>query len=244
MKIAIVIPTFNERDNIGPLLDRLAGALGQLYADISFIVVDDNSPDGTSDVVAGLPAYFSGRVTLLNAPRQGLGAALVRGFRHALENILPDIVVQMDADFSHRPDDIPRMVEAIRAGADLVIGGRSMAGHGTLDHRSWRRRLLSACAAGIVRHWLGLRGVEDCTNGLRAWRAESLKRIDFAAIGITGYAFQVAALRCAIAAGLTVVEIPVSFPRRRSGRSKLRWFDLAEFMRWVVLNRAPSGSRP
>lgn len=243
MNIAVVIPTFNERGNIAPLLERLAGVLTPLAADFRLWVVDDESPDGTAEVVAGLQQGFRGRLRLVSAPRRGLGAALARGFAHALQG-RPDIVVQMDADLSHAPEDIPALVQAIAAGADLAIGSRAVAGGATHDQRSWPRKLLSAGATGVARHWLGLRGIGDCTNGFRAWRAASLDGLACHAIGIRGYAFQVAALRRAVGAGLRIAEVPVNFPRRRHGRSKLRWIDLAEFARWAALNGAVFGQRP
>lgn len=241
MNIAVVIPTFNERDNIGPLLERLAGVLQPLDATFSLWVIDDESPDATAAIVAARQAAFHGRLHLLSAPRRGLGAALARGFVHALHESTPDIVVQMDADFSHAPEDIPALLHGIAAGADLVIGSRFVAGSATRDQRGWQRKLLSLGATRLAHHWLGLRGIGDCTNGFRAWRAASLRRIDCANIGISGYAFQVATLQHAVAAGLRIAEVPVSFPRRRHGHSKLRWADLAEFTRWAACNGAAFG---
>lgn len=231
MVLAIVLPTFAEGRNIGPLLDRLETVLEAWQP--TYWVIDDESPDGTAMIVRGLQrdSAFGARLRLSLAPRRGLGTALVRGFRLALADS-PRYLVQMDADGSHRPEDVPRLLETLDKGADLVIGSRRLASAGFLDHRPHWRRALSRVAQRFAEARLPL-AISDATNGFRAWRGDALAGLDFHATGLTGYGFQVALLRQALTRGLVVREVPTPFVPRLDGRSKLGWRDLFEFAQWA-----------
>lgn len=169
VKTCFVIPTYNEALNINPLLRRLT----ELYKDpdVAFLIVDDESPDGTADLVR---EFMTGddRVHLLQGKRRGLGDAYVRGMTHAIDALGAEIIVQMDADFSHDPAVAGRLLDRIAGGADVAIGSRYVAG-GSLDER-WhvRRRLLSRWGNRLARWIGGLKGVSDCTAGFKAIRAE------------------------------------------------------------------------
>ena len=170
--VCFVVPTYNEAPNIVPLLRRLTGLHGE--PDAAFLVVDDESPDGTGRLVREFAAS-DGRVHLLEGPRQGLGRAYVRGMVHAVETLGAGAVVQMDADFSHDPADARRLLARLADGADVAIGSRYVAG-GTLDPR-WHlgRRRLSRWGNLSARWIADIRGVRDCTSGFKAIGAEALR---------------------------------------------------------------------
>ena len=171
--VCFVVPTYNEAANITPLLERVTG----LYpgGDTAVLVVDDRSPDGTGDLVRAFAAGDR-RVHLLEGPRCGLGRAYVRGIRHALDELGAEVIVQMDADFSHDPADARRLLDRLGAGADVVIGSRYVAGGGIDNRWSLRRRLLSGWGNQLTRWVAGLRRVRDCTAGFKAISANALAR--------------------------------------------------------------------
>ena len=228
--VCFVVPTYNEAPNVEPLLRRLTG----LYAepDTAFLIVDDESPDGTARLVRAFAASH-GRVHLLEGPRRGLGRAYVRGMSHALETLGADVIVQMDADFSHDPADARRLLGRLRDGADVAIGSRYTAG-GRLDS-DWPagRRLLSRWGNRLARWIAGVRGVRDCTSGFKAIRAEALRAAKVADIGARGHAFQVVLLHRLLAAGARVVEEPILFRDRAHGKTKLGMGGILEFF-WGV----------
>ena len=228
--VCFVVPTYNEAPNVEPLLRCLTG----LYAepDTAFLIVDDESPDGTARLVRAFAASH-GRVHLLEGPRRGLGRAYVRGMSHALETLGADVIVQMDADFSHDPADARRLLGRLRDGADVAIGSRYTAG-GRLDS-GWPagRRLLSRWGNRLARWIAGVRGVRDCTSGFKAIRAEALRAAKVADIGARGHAFQVVLLHRLLAAGARVVEEPILFRDRAHGKTKLGMGGILEFF-WGV----------
>jgi dolichol-phosphate mannosyltransferase len=211
--IWVVVPTFNERDNLPALVDALLR-----LPDVSVLVVDDGSPDGTGEQAEALAARSAGRMDVLRrtGPR-GLGRSYVDGMHRALRHG-PAYVCQMDADFSHDPQDIPRLVEAARR-ADLVIGSRYIPG-GALRDWARHRVALSALANRYVRSITRL-PVHDCTSGFRCWRAELLSRLPLDRVISDGYAFQVELAWKAHRAGARIVEVPITFVERRLGHSKL-----------------------
>ena len=217
-RVCFVIPTYNEADNITLLLQRLT----ELYPDpiITFLVVDDESPDGTGRLVRDFAAG-DGRVHLLEGKKRGLGVAYVRGITHALDALGAEVVVQMDADFSHDPADAGRLLAGVASDADVAIGSRYVAG-GSIDQRwSWRRRQLSLWGNRLARWIAGLKGVRDCTAGFKAIRAAALRAAEVQEITVLGYAFQVALLHRLLHAGARVVEEPIHFrePRARGDQA-------------------------
>lgn len=213
MRPLVIIPTYNECDN----LPIVAGRLLEL-PELEVLVVDDASPDGTGQAADALAAASGGRLSVLHrdGPR-GLGRSYLDGMRHALRGDATHIC-QMDADLSHNPADVPRLL-AQAEHSDLVIGSRYVAG-GRIENWPKRRELLSAFANRYVRTITGLR-VNDVTSGFRCWRREALQRLPLDRIVSDGYAFLVELVWEAAAAGYRIDEIPITFVERRQGASKL-----------------------
>jgi glycosyltransferase involved in cell wall biosynthesis len=214
MRVVVVMPTYNERENVAGVLSAVREAVPQ--ADI--LVVDDNSPDGTAKVV-NESVEALGRIDLLQRPvKQGLGSAYRQGFELALERSY-DVIVSMDVDFSHDPAVLPEMLRLIEAGADAVIGSRYVPGGATVD---WplHRRLLSRWGNRYTSLVLGLQ-VRDCTSGYRAYRADALAAIEPGSTTAEGYAFLTELVRRLVHTGQRVMETPIVFADRRSGTSKM-----------------------
>lgn len=229
MKTVVIIPTYNERDNISRLVPALFEQFERMTHDMHVLVVDDESPDGTADAVRTLQAGYP-NLHLISGRKAGLGAAYIRGMKHALDALGAECVFEMDADFSHKPEDIPRLMANIDHGADFVIGSRYVPG-GTIP-REWgaMRRANSLFGNLVARHLAGIYRVRDCTAGFRAIRASVLRDIDLDGLRVQGYAFQVALLHAAVTDGARVVEVPVDFVDRESGESKLGLRDIVEFI--------------
>ena len=209
----VIIPTYNERENIPALLPRVLE-----YPELSVLVVDDGSPDGTGDLVAA-EVEHNPRVHLIRrAGKQGLGTAYVAGFRYALARGA-DFVFEMDADFSHDPRYLPDLLHAAETAYDLVIGSRYVAGGGTTD---WGlgRQMISRGGNLYARMILGLR-LSDMTGGYRCYRRQALQAINLDRIQSNGYSFQIEMAYRVHQAGLRVGEVPIIFPDRRVGASKM-----------------------
>ena len=226
-RVCFVIPTYDEAANVVPLLERLTDLHPGEGA--TFLIVDDESPDGTGDLVREFAAR-DGRVRLLEGPRRGLGAAYRRGIAHALDAIGADAVVQMDADFSHDPADARRLLARLAEGADVAIGSRYATGAGIDERWPARRRWLSATGNLLARRIAGLGNVRDCTIAFRAIRAETLRAAKVERITVRGYAYQIALLHRLLRTGARVVEEPVFFRERARGRTKLGARDAIEFL--------------
>lgn len=213
MNVLVLIPTFNERDNLPLVVD---GVLAEGY---DVLVVDDASPDGTGAVADGLAVRHPGRVTVLHRTgRRGLGRSYVEAMALALAGPA-EIICQMDGDRSHDPKYLPSMVAAAREGADLVIGSRYLQGVSVVN---WplSRLILSTLANRYVRAVTRL-PVRDCTSGFRCWRREALARVPLDRIVSDGYAFLVEMLYEASRRGCRIGEVPIIFVERRTGQSKL-----------------------
>lgn len=216
-KTIVVIPTFNEAGNL-PAMTEALFALG--VDNLEILIVDDNSPDGTGQVADRLQEQHPGRFHVLHrAGKLGLGTAYIQGFTWALEQGAEQ-VVQMDADFSHAPTDIPRMLAAIDA-QDVVVGSRYVKGGRTDDCWGWGRKFLSWWANSVwVRLALGVR-TRDATAGFKCWQADALRRMNLNRIHSNGYIFQVEMCYVAEKMGLRILEIPIYFDDRRIGQSKM-----------------------
>lgn len=240
MNIVVILPTYNERENILPLIRALRAQFTKIPHDMSILVVDDNSPDGTAEAVRR-ECSRSSNLVLITGQKQGLGAAYIRGMKFAVDNLRADIVMEMDADFSHKPEDVPRLIEAIDQGADFAIGSRYVPG-GTIPV-DWGllRRMISQWGNVFARYIAGLYLVRDCTAGFRAIRCSLVKRIDLDSLKVRGYSFQIALLYEAIIHHGIVREIPVNFVDRKRGKTKLGISDIAEFMMnvwWIRFERS------
>ena len=234
MKPIIVIPTYNERDNIATLVSQI---FALRIPELEIVVVDDNSPDKTAEVVEGMRADYP--VHLVRRLRKlGLGSAYIAGFKKALA-LGADYIFEMDADFSHDPADLPRLLSAA-ADHDLAIGSRKILGGKIVGWSLWRR-LSSAGAMFFSRLLLGLR-VRDVTAGFRCFRSQALKSIALDTVKSNGYAFQEELLYRAEQAGFSIIEVPVVFNDRRRGRSKLSKKDIWEF--FTVMYKLKFSRRP
>jgi dolichol-phosphate mannosyltransferase len=210
----IVVPTYNERSNLRELVESVLRAAPAAH----LLVVDDASPDGTGALASQLSAQDE-RVHVLHRPRkQGLGTAYVDGFRWGLSRQYEQFF-EMDADFSHDPGQLPRLFAALALGAELVLGSRNVTG-GAVSGWGLGRRLLSKGGSAYSRAVLGI-GVRDLTTGYKAFTRRALERLDLGSVCSNGYAFQIELTYRALRAGLSVVEVPITFVDRRAGQSKM-----------------------
>jgi dolichol-phosphate mannosyltransferase len=210
----VVLPTYNEIEN----LPEIAPAILEKLPEATLLVVDDSSPDGTGDL-ANRMALENPRVKVLHrAAKQGLGKAYTDGFRHALD-AGAQVLIQMDADWSHDPSYLPGMIAALENGADLVIGSRYVPGGGV---RNWGilRRVVSRGGSMFARIVLGLKA-HDLTGGFKAWRRASLAALPWSSLHSGGYVFQIETTFRASRAGARIVEVPIVFVDRRLGASKM-----------------------
>jgi dolichol-phosphate mannosyltransferase len=245
--IWIIVPTYNERDNVGPITEAVLSAVPEAHV----LIVDDGSPDGTGELADEMARANSAISVLHRSAKQGLGRAYVAAFKDLLTRDA-DIVIQMDADFSHPVRFLPSMLEPLRAGdADLVLGSRYVKG-GHIPRWNIFRRLISrggSVFAGIVL----LMPYRDLTGGFKAWRAPVLREIDLDRLHAGGYAFQIETTFRARLAGARILEVPITFEERRVGQSKMSMnifmeaFLLVIGLRLTTLGRrrrrAPIGGR-
>jgi dolichol-phosphate mannosyltransferase len=241
----LILPTYNEAQNI----EAIIAAAGDVLADAApegfrILVVDDGSPDGTGQIAERLAQERDYVRVLHRTEKSGIGPAYLAGFRHALEHDA-GFVFEMDSDFSHDPRDLARLLDAVRAGADLALGSRYVPGGGTAD---WGllRRFVSEGGSSYARWVLSLQ-VRDLTGGFKCFRREVLEAIHFNSVRSQGYAFQVELTYRAVRAGFRVVEVPIVFRDRQHGTSKMSWRIAAEAM-WLVpllrLGRQPPPPAP
>ena len=211
----VVLPTYNERENV----ERMADAILATLPEASLLIVDDSSPDGTGDL-ANTIAAREARVSVLHRPsKEGLGVAYREGFRWVLARPEVRAVVQMDADFSHDPADLPRLLAPLMGNADLVLGTRYMPGGGTVGW-PWYRKLISRGGTLFARTVL-LLPYRDLTGGFKAWRREVLEAIRLRETSGSGYGFQVETTWWAHRRGASIVQVPIVFRERTAGTSKM-----------------------
>ena len=227
MKYVVVIGTYNEADNIPGILPEILRQGPEYEA----IVVDDNSPDGTGRLVAEMAAKQP-RIHVIHRPaRMGYGSAYLEGFRAALD-LGADYIVQMDADYSHNPGDIPRLVEAAK-GADLAVGSRYIKG-GSTEGWPFRRRLISR-GGNMVAHFLLALPIRDCTGGFKCFPRATLEALNFSEIRSRGFASLYEINHACHRSGNKFREVPINFVERRTGQSKLTWRMIVEAL--VVMLR-------
>lgn len=212
-RVVIVMPTYNERQN----LEIIAGRIREAVPEADLLVVDDNSPDGTGDLADKLAEQDPHVQVMHRTEKAGLGRAYVAGFTWALDSGY-DLVVEMDADGSHRPEDLPKLLAA-SAGADAIIGSRYVPG-GTVVNWPKSREFLSKGANIYNRIMLGVR-VKDATGGFRVYRAQTLRKIGLHGIESAGYCFQIDMTLRVLQGGMSITEVPITFVERERGASKM-----------------------
>ncbi|NUP99806.1 MAG: polyprenol monophosphomannose synthase [Armatimonadetes bacterium] len=231
MSAYIVIPTYNERDNVEVLVPEILA----LEPPFHVVIVDDNSPDGTADRVAELQGRYERLHLVRRAGKLGFASAEIAGMKYALEQA-PEFVLHMDADYSHHPSYLPQMIaRAEETGADVVVGSRYVRGGGT---RNWglARVVLSRGANAVARTLLGLR-VDDCTSGFRCYRRAVLESFDFGQITVDGYSYLVEMIFLCQQRGYRFAQVPIIFEDRTRGKSKISKRIILEAM-GLVFRRA------
>ena len=225
----VIVPTYNEKDNIQTVVERV-NALG---VDIDILVVDDNSPDGTAEIVKELQTKYENLHLMERVGKLGLGSAYVAGFKWALKRDY-EYILEMDADLSHNPFDIPRLINRAKEGYDVVIGSRYCNGVNVI-HWPIKRLILSYGANKYTRIVTGL-PIKDCTSGFKCYRRKVLESIDLERIKSSGYSFQIEMKFRAWKKGFSLVEVPIIFEERSEGRSKMTKAIIYEavFMVWKL----------
>ena len=232
MKTIVVIPTYDEKDNVRKMADAVLSTpqpLNLSTSQLELLFVDDNSPDGTGEVIEEMMKSEPRIHCLHRGKKEGLGRAYVAGFKRAIE-LGADLIIQMDCDFSHDPKDIPRLIEAITTPVqsnnrtieqfpDLVIGSRYVKG-GDTPGWPFKRRLISRAGGIFIRTVTGM-PLRDPTGGFKCWKASTLKKIDFETVGSRGYSFQLEMNHRTWKRGFRIVEIPIVFTDRVAGYSKI-----------------------
>jgi dolichol-phosphate mannosyltransferase len=237
VRALVCLPTYNEHENLEPMLRALGEILG---ADDGVLVIDDNSPDGTGKLADRLAAELDFVSVLHRGRKEGLGPAYLDGFRHALERGA-ELVLEMDCDFSHDPKDVPRLVEAA-ADSDLVLGSRYVPGGG-VENWGQMRRFISAGGSWYARLLLGV-PVRDLTGGFKCFRRAVLEALDLEAVHSRGYAFQIELTYRALRRGFRVREVPIRFVDREVGGSKMsRAIVLEAIWKVPLLRLAALGGR-
>jgi len=227
MRRLLVLPTYQEAANVSVVLRRIREA----DPGLDVLVVDDGSPDGTAELARAEARHLGGVEVICRDAKGGLGSAYRTGFARGVADGY-EVLLEMDADLSHDPADLPRLIAAISSGADLVIGSRYVPG-GAIPAWSWYRRALSRWGNRYAARMLGLQ-VADATSGFRAYRAGVLARIDLSSLSADGYGFQIEMVRQVAAASGRIEEIPIAFADRTRGRSKMSGAIVAEALMSVT----------
>lgn len=225
----IILPTYNEQENISRLIDALEKVFQKIPEwHMHILVVDDLSPDGTAQTVEAIQKHLP-NLHLLKGSKKGLGEAYKRGFSYAMAHLKPDYIFQMDADFQHNPNDIPHFLKAAEKGYEFIIGSRYIPG-GDCPNWEFKRKLYSWLANVGARILAGIKGINDCTSGYRCIKADFLKNLHLDQLKSNGYAFQLTLLHAATKKKLKILEIPILFHSRKQGESKLGNKDILEFI--------------
>ncbi len=238
MRVVVVLPTYNEKENIVKLLDRLLTVTSKIDGyTFSYLVVDDSSPDGTADAVGDYQKKHKD-VYLLTGKKEGLGKALLRGISYGLEKFRPDLVLQIDADLSHDPASLPLFFKALGGGANFVVGSRYIAGGSIPQNWGLHRKIYSVLGNTIVRFGLGFSSVHDWTGGYRLYHRKYFDESKQALKAHNGYVFQIAFLHMAIMSGATIAEVPIHFTDRKFGHSKIAPSEyIRDILEYIIRSR-------
>ena len=236
MKIIVVIPTYNEAQNIGRLIEALDIEFKKISEhEISLLVVDDSSPDGTADIVKDKMEKYSWVDLLIRKEKNGLGAAYVSGFKYAMEKLNADVIVEMDADFQHDPEELKNLIKEIDNGYDYIIGSRFVKGGSIPQEWEFKRKLFSKIGNIVSKAILGIREVNDFTTGYKVSRVEGfVDSIDLDNILSKGFAYKMDLLYKMHRAGAKIKEVPINFGLRDEGSSKMEKNNLKDSLRVVI----------
>ena len=245
MKTVVIIPTYNEKENIGPLIEKLQEVFKKIKSySMSVLVVDDNSPDGTAKVVKSKMKKFK-NIRLITGKKEGLGAAYVRGFKYAMDKMSADVVFEMDADFQHNPNDIPLFLEKINEGYDYILGSRYVSG-GSIP-REWgiHRKFLSYFGSAFARFVLGTKNIRDYTTGYKASRVKNfVDKIDLSKVLSKNFAYKIHLLYEMQSLKAKTIEIPIVFANRKRDQSKSSAIrEFKESMKVVLILRYRKNER-
>ena len=231
MKLAIVIPTYNEAETIPSLIKELFEKIKQLVEKLDVLIIDDSSPDGTADIVRRLGEKYE-KITVIQRPKKmGLGAAYKEGFRHVLEKLDSELIVQMDADHSHQPSEIPNMLEKIK-NFDFLVASRHVDGSDVIGWGIGRK--VTHSIAGVIARICAKIEVKDSTSGFRMFKKKTLEKIDFDKIRSDGFAFQIEVLHQLKQLGMKGLEVPTIFVNRKEGSSKMGSSEMMQFITMCI----------
>jgi dolichol-phosphate mannosyltransferase len=235
MKFVLVIPTYNEAENIGKLIEALVPVFNSMSGHVfEILVVEGNSPDGTADVVKEKEKKYNFVHLLMEKEKAGLGAAYMYGFKHAMKELQPDVLIEMDADFQHDPKELPKLVRGIEEGGDYVIGSRYIKGGSIPKEWGFRRKFLSIVGNKVAKLVLGVREVNDFTAGFRASRVKGyIDSLDLDSILSSGFSYKMDLLYRLKKMGATIVEVPSEFGLRDRGDSKMEQNNAIDSLRVV-----------
>ena len=228
MKLAVVIPIYNEKETIQILIEKLFSEIKPIVDELHVVIIDDSSPDGTANIVTDLSDKFQ-KISLIQRPTKlGLGAAYKDGFNHVLEKIDSDLIVQMDADHSHNPSEIVTMLQEIE-GYDFVVASRHMPNSSIVGWGVGRQ--MTHSFAGIIARISARIDIKDSTSGFRMFKRETLQSIEFDKIESDGFAFQIEMLYQLKQKGFRGLEMPTIFVNRKSGKSKMGGTEIMQFIK-------------
>ncbi|MEE2605677.1 MAG: polyprenol monophosphomannose synthase [Thermoproteota archaeon] len=228
MKLAVVIPTYNEKETIQILIEKLFSEIKPIVDELHVVIIDDSSPDGTANIVTDLSDKFQ-KISLIQRPTKlGLGSAYKDGFNHVLEKIDSDLIVQMDADHSHNPSEIVTMLQEIE-GYDFVVASRHMPNSSIVGWGVGRQ--MTHSFAGIIARISARIDIKDSTSGFRMFKRETLQSIEFDKIESDGFAFQIEMLYQLKQKGFRGLEMPTIFVNRKSGKSKMGGTEIMQFIK-------------
>ena len=231
MKLAIVIPTYNEAETIPSLINELFEKIKQFVEKLDILIIDDSSPDGTADIVRELGTKYE-KITVIQRPKKmGLGAAYKEGFRHVLEKLDSELVLQMDADHSHQPSEIPNMLEKIK-NFDFLIASRHVEGSDVIGWGIGRKATHSI--AGAIARICAKIEIKDSTSGFRMFKKKTLEKVNFNKIRSDGFAFQIEVLHQLKQLGMKGLEVPTVFVNRTEGSSKMGSSEMMQFITMCI----------
>ena len=232
-RAVVVVPTYNERENVRPLIERISAvrrSVGEV--DIEVLFVDDSSPDGTGQEVREAMGQYNFVHLLTRPKKEGIGRAFLEGFKFAVERFDPTVVVQMDGDLQHPPEIIPELIHSVLEGADVAIASRKVEGGKTVGW-SRRRILVSWGANWLARIVLGLEQ-KDVTSGFKAYSRGTVEELTSRKLSSSSFSYQEETLLVAKRAGKKVVEIPFTFSARKAGRTKFKTADIVRFLKAIL----------